>query len=81
MARIAVENNLNHVKEALQNSGHEVVDMTGNLDNCDCCVISGVDKDVMGIADRVASGSVINAQGMTAEEIVRRVDESVQQQV
>lgn len=35
----------------------------------------------MGIADRVASGSVINAQGMTAEEIVRRVDESVQQQV
>lgn len=81
MARIAVEDSLNHIKQALQNSGHEVLSMSENMENCDCCVISGADKDVMGIADRAVQGAVINAQGMTAEEVVRRVDESLKQQV
>jgi hypothetical protein len=78
MARVAVENSLSNIKDALRNNGHEVTDMSGNLDACDCCVISGEDKDVMGMADRAAKASVINAQGMTADEVVRRVDESVQ---
>ncbi|MCI3923348.1 YkuS family protein [Paenibacillus sp. TRM 82003] len=78
MAKIAVEDSLNSVKAALQNSGHEVVTMSGgNVDGCACCVISGQDKNVMGIADRATSASVINAEGMSTDEIVRRVDQSL----
>ncbi|WP_199616679.1 YkuS family protein [Paenibacillus alkalitolerans] len=79
MARVAVENSLNNVKDALRNNGHEVMDLSGGLDACDCCVISGEDKNMMGMADRATMASVINAQGMTADEVLRRVDESVRQ--
>ena len=78
MARIAVEDSLDAVKQALQNSGHEVVSMD-NLDNIDCAVISGLDNNVMGISDRATKASVIDASGMTADEVVRRVDQSLKQ--
>jgi len=78
MARIAVEDSLDSVKQALQNSGHEVVSMD-NMDSVDCAVISGIDNNVMGISDRATKASVIDATGMTADEVVRRVDQSLQQ--
>jgi hypothetical protein len=78
MARVAVESSLGNIADALRNSGHEVMDMSGNLDACDCCVISGEDKNMMGMADRVTNASVINAQGMTADEVVQRVSQSMQ---
>lgn len=79
MAKVAVENSLTNVKQALQDKGHDVVALSANMDACDCCVISGEDKDMMGIADRTTKASVINAQGMTVDEIVQRVDQSMQQ--
>jgi hypothetical protein len=80
MAKIAVEDSLQNIKEALQNSGHAVVSMDeSNLSGCQCCVISGQDKDVMGMADRAAQCSVINASGMTADEVVQQVNERVSQ--
>jgi hypothetical protein len=79
MAKVAVEDSLGTVKAALQNSGHQVVTMSNNLDDCACCVISGQDKNVMGMADAVTSASVINAEGMTDDEIVRRVDQALKQ--
>ncbi|WP_019532622.1 YkuS family protein [Paenibacillus ginsengihumi] len=79
MARIAVENSLQSVKEALQQSGHDVVSMEGGgLEGCDCCVISGQDKNVMGMAETATQASVINAQGMTAEEVLQQVNQRLQ---
>lgn len=78
MAKIAVENSLEDVKNALQQNGHEVVSMdSGNLQNCDCCVISGQDQNMMGMSETVTQASVINAQGMTADQIVERVNQSM----
>ena len=56
--------------------GHEVVDLRNEEDAayCDCCIISGQDKDVMGITEAVIAGSVINAQGMSAEEVCQMVN-------
>lgn len=66
------------VKSALQSSGHEVVTMDeSNAQSCQCCVISGQDKNVMGMADRATQASVINAEGMTADEIVAQVNQRV----
>ncbi|MBP1155660.1 MULTISPECIES: YkuS family protein [unclassified Paenibacillus] len=78
MAKIAVENSLEDVKNALQQNGHEVISMdSGNLQNCDCCVISGQDQNMMGMSETATQASVINAQGMSADEIVQRVNQSL----
>ncbi|MCD5322504.1 MULTISPECIES: YkuS family protein [Pontibacillus] len=82
MARIGVEGTLSDVREALQSKGHDTVELKSEQDTqgCDCCVISGQDKNVMGMADAAMQGSVINANGMTADEVCQAVDARGQQQ-
>ncbi|NDI37150.1 YkuS family protein [Chengkuizengella sediminis] len=78
MARVAVEDNLSNVKQALQNEGHEVFNLEeNNMQNCQCCVITGQDQNMMGIADTQTQASVINADGLTAEEVVNQVNQSL----
>ncbi|APC48782.1 YkuS family protein [Virgibacillus halodenitrificans] len=80
MARIGVEETLTDVKEALMEMGHEVVTLRNSDDAayCDCCVISGQDKDVMGMSTTSIAGSVINAQGQTADAITQMVNDRLQ---
>lgn len=77
MARIGVEPGLMNVKEALEEMGHEVVEVRSENDvtGCDSVIISGVDKDVMGIADVAIEGPVINAEGSTTEQVCQMVQE------
>jgi hypothetical protein len=78
MAKIAVENSLHNIKEALQKNGHEVVPAEeNNIKNCDCCVISGQDKNVMGMADAVTKASVVNAEGMNEQQVVEAVNQRI----
>ncbi|BDG33006.1 YkuS family protein [Parageobacillus thermoglucosidasius] len=79
MARIGVEHSLTNVQEALKERGYEVIPLRGENDakGCDCCVITGQDVNVMGIQNAVAACPVIEASGLTAEEICRKVDEKV----
>lgn len=75
MAKVAVEQTLSNVKELLQQSGIDVVNLDQNIqtNNVECCVISGQDKDMMGMSDMQADVPVINADGLTAEETVQKV--------
>lgn len=77
MARIGVEPSLSNVIIALEDMGHEVVAIHSEEDaaNCDCCVISGVDKNMMGIENVVIDGPVINAEGATIDEVCHMVNE------
>lgn len=77
--RVGVEGTLSDVKGALQDKGYEVIDLKQeeDLGDCACCVISGQDKDVMGMATTNYTGSVINAHGMNAEEICQQVDQKM----
>jgi hypothetical protein len=78
MAKIAVENSLSQVKEELQNNGHQVVNLDqANVADCQCCVISGQDKNVMGMANAETKASVINAEGLSAREVVDQVNQRV----
>lgn len=75
MARIAVEESLSDIKQALQNNGHEVISMTANnLSNIQYLVITGQDNNVMGISEVATQASVINADGLTADEVVEQID-------
>ncbi len=76
MQKIAVEGSLTNVQQALREKGYDVVELSSgaNLQNFDCCVVSGLDTDVMGMQDALTNGSVIEASGLSAEEIVKRIE-------
>lgn len=76
MARIGVENSLTDVQQALKQQGHEVVTLHSEHDaqGCDCCVVTGQDSNMMGIADTSIKGSVITAHGLTTAEICQQVE-------
>ncbi|WP_010530382.1 YkuS family protein [Lentibacillus jeotgali] len=82
MARIGVEETMTDVKEALAEMGHDVVDLKSEDDTayCDCCVISGQDKDVMGMSTASIAGSVINADGCNAQEVCNMVNDKLNRQ-
>ncbi len=84
MERIAVESNLTPIKELLQEQGYQVDTLKpaemveSNPKEYDAMVISGLEKDLMGIEDKVQNCPVINAAGLTPEEVTDRVAQTVQ---
>lgn len=80
MAKIGVEQSLTNVSEALQNNGYEVITLKQESDakNCDVCVITGQDENMMGIQNTITEGSIINASGLSAEEVCQEVETRLQ---
>ncbi|MBH0155709.1 MULTISPECIES: YkuS family protein [Fictibacillus] len=80
MARIGVEQSLSNVSDALRSKGHDVVELRQEQDanGCDCCVISGQDQNIMGIQNAETQGSVLNAHGMSADEVCQAVESRLQ---
>jgi Uncharacterised protein family (UPF0180) len=78
--RIGVEESLTNVVEALRAKGHDVVELKQESDaqGCDCCVVTGLDSNVMGIQNTVTQGSVIEASGMSADEVCQQVESRLQ---
>ncbi|GIN40475.1 MULTISPECIES: YkuS family protein [Heyndrickxia] len=76
MAKIGVEQSLSNVSQALKEKGYDVVELKNENDakGCDCCVVTGGDNNVMGIQDVIIDGSVIDATGLSAEEICKHVE-------
>lgn len=77
--RIAVEEGLSPVRSYLKGNGYDVVDLNESTqtDDCDCCVISGTDVNVMGMQDITTNVPVIDARGMTPEEVYQQVHQRV----
>jgi hypothetical protein len=80
MAKIGVEQSLAQVQQALRDKGHDVIELKQESDaqNCDCCVVTGLDSNVMGMQDTFTKGSVIEANGLTADEVCQRVESRLQ---
>lgn len=73
--RIAFENRLTPIRRHLQEQGCEVVDLDSeHAAQCDCCVIAGDDENVMGIQTTHTFAPVINAHGMTPEEVQQQIE-------
>ena len=73
---IGVEQSLSNVESALKAKGFEVIQLRNEQDakKCDACVITGQDRDVMGISSPVIDGPVIDAHGLSADEVVQRIE-------
>jgi len=79
---VAVEPNLSTVRDYLSNQGYNVVDFhatqaTGQ--GYDAIVISGADKNVMGVQAATNTVPVINAEGMTPQDVAKRIQQTPQQ--
>ncbi|WNF39049.1 YkuS family protein [Bacillaceae bacterium IKA-2] len=80
MPKVGVEQSLMDVEEALQAKGYDVVQLKQESDaqGCDCCVVTGQDQNMMGIQNIVTQGSVISAQGLSADEVCQQVEKKFQ---
>lgn len=78
--KIGIEQSLSDVEAALKEKGYEVVTMKTEDDakGCDCCVVTGLDTDMLGISDTMTGASVIQATGLTADEICQQVEQKLQ---
>jgi len=74
---IAVEGGLSQVEQALRQEGFQVTKLTpGAMTKVDAAVVSGMSDNFMGIQDTNGNKfPVIDAAGMTADEIVRQIKE------
>lgn len=78
--RIAVEDGLDNVKQALRAQGFEVTKVhQGTMNGVAAAVVTGGSDNFMGIADTQGNKfPVITAAGLTAQEIVKQVQERAQ---
>ena len=76
MPKICVESSLTDIKFALMEKGYDVVELKNENDasGCDCCVVTGLDSNMMGMHNTVTQGSVIEASGLSAEEVCDQVE-------
>ncbi|WP_289136253.1 YkuS family protein [uncultured Brevibacillus sp.] len=75
MARVAVEHTLSEISKMLRDNGYEVVDLGNWQQVVDAIVITGQDINVLGDQNKtITSAPVINAEGMTANEVFHAVN-------
>jgi DNA-binding response OmpR family regulator len=80
---IAVESNLTPVAQYLSEKGYQVdeIDLgkeyTKNIDKYDAVVITGMNKDFLGVQDIVSKIPVIEAKGLTAEQVYNQLTSSL----
>ena len=78
--KIAVEPSLTNVSEALREKGYDVVDLKQTVSaNSDCSayVVTGLDSNMMGIQDASTTAPVIEASGLSAEEVCQEVEQKL----
>ncbi|MBU8878363.1 YkuS family protein [Bacillus sp. FJAT-29790] len=78
--KIAVEQSLTNVTDALREKGYDVVDLksAADVENCSACVVSGIDSNFMGMQDVSTQAPIIEASGLSADEVCRQVEERMQ---
>lgn len=82
--KIAVEHNLTPVKEYLTEKGYKVdsIDFSQeygkNIDQYGALVITGMNRNFLGVQDVVSKIPVINADGLTAEQVYDQVVTTLQ---
>lgn len=79
VAVMAVEQSLDNFAQLLRDNGYEVIQLDplnesgAELANCAAVVISGMDRNMLGRQDIQTAAPVIDATGMTAEQLLQEV--------
>ncbi|HEU4962878.1 MAG TPA: YkuS family protein [Bacilli bacterium] len=82
--RVAIEGNLSNVRQYLEGQGYqcETLDAQNAAAGQGCLgvVISGADRNLMGMQDTVTQAPVINADGLRPDEVANRLQQIQGQQ-
>jgi hypothetical protein len=83
MKKVAVQEGLKPIKDYLSEEGFTVKEFgnrkknAGNfLNKYDAVVVTGENQNIMGTQDTISTTTIINATGMTGEEIKLQVEKS-----
>ncbi len=75
--KIAIEPNLTPIKDYLTKKGYSVETMDygqgATKNNYDAIIVAGVETNIMGIQDTSSKAVVINADGMTEEQVYQEL--------
>lgn len=71
--KVAVESNLTGIAKALEQKGYTVVS-PNNASDAIAAVVMGMDNNLMDIQNTVTKAPVIDASGMTPEEVISRIE-------
>jgi predicted Rossmann-fold nucleotide-binding protein len=77
--RVAIEANLSNVREYLSQQGYQCEELNAqnaSAQGYSAVVISGADQNIMGMANAQTNAQVINAHGMTPQEVAKRIQQS-----
>lgn len=77
LTKIGVEQSLTSIQQALREKGFDVVELKQETDaqGCSCCVVTGLDSNVMGIETITTNGPVIEANGLSTDEVCKQVEQ------
>ena len=81
MKKVAVQKGLEPIKNYLSEEGYTVKEFdnrkknAGNfLDRYDAVIVTGENQDIMGTTDTISTTAIIDASGMTGEEVKERIE-------
>lgn len=84
MKAIGVEKGLSNVAQYLESQGYSVQILGENIqsnivkyDNLDAIVTADYNSDMMGFSDTLTKVPVINASGLSAEDVKKMIDEKI----
>lgn len=82
---IAIEPTLSNVGEYLSSKGYQVENVNYGMDNIKldpnqyaAVIISGQNKDFLGMQDTLTKSVVLNAEGMSPQEIYNELQKRIQ---
>ena len=83
MKKVAIQEGLSPIKEYLCEEGYTVKEFdnrkknAGNfLNKYDAVIVTGENQNIMGTQDTISSTSIIDATGMTGEEVKEQIEKS-----
>lgn len=84
MKNIGVQKGLTEVTDYLRSKGYTVRDLGENIqnsasqwDDLDAIVVADYNNDMMGYSDTSTKLPIINASGLTAEDVKRQIDRQI----
>ncbi|WPC41128.1 YkuS family protein [Clostridium sp. JS66] len=84
MKKIGVEQGLSRIAEYLSSQGYSVETLSGNFENntskyenLDVIVTADYNTDMMGFSDTSTKVPVVNASGLTQEEVKSMIEQKI----
>jgi len=81
MKKVAVQKGLREVKDYLNGEGYSVKEFDNSkknaghfLDRYDAVIVTGENQNIMGVQETISSTPIIDATGMTGEEIKKQIE-------